>query len=163
MTDFNEARWIEAWMDTYIHYALLLLYFKDDTLKIYDPQDQKFVNETFPNYDEACSWLWEDEYHKIETRYVFEEDEILTSIEPFIRDKSKLTETQWVEVWIEFVYNPNIFLLYGFKDGSLKIFNPKDKGHERATFSSYAEAYDWLSEDEYDHIRTRLYLIDDPE
>ncbi len=163
MPEFTEAKWVEAWMDTYIHYVLVLICFKDDTLKIYDPQDRKLVNETFPEYGEACHWLYEDEYNQIETRYIFEEDEILTSIKPLTLDKSKSIGTEWVEVWIEFINSPNIFLLYGFKDGSLKIFNPKDKGHERASFSSYVEAYDWLSEDEYDHIRTRLYLIDDTE
>jgi hypothetical protein len=72
VTDFSEAIWIEAWMDTKIHYVLLLVCLLDGTLKIYDPQEQKLVDETFTSYQEARWWLVDDEYIRIEIRYQFD-------------------------------------------------------------------------------------------
>lgn len=72
MTDFSVAIWIEAWMDTNIHYVLLLVCLLDGTLKIYDPQEQKLVDETFASYQEARRWLVEDEFTHIEIRHQFD-------------------------------------------------------------------------------------------
>ncbi|MCQ3930865.1 MAG: hypothetical protein DPW16_10435 [Chloroflexi bacterium] len=76
MLDFTDAKWVEAWIEyVYYDYVLLLYGFADDTFKIYDPQEKSLVNEIFHSYDEACFWLGEDEFTKIDARYLINDSE----------------------------------------------------------------------------------------
>jgi hypothetical protein len=67
---YIDAEWVEAWIEDYSLYVLLLLKRKNGEYIIIDPQEKNKVCAVLPNYEEAETWLLEDEFNIIQTRYM---------------------------------------------------------------------------------------------
>lgn len=70
----------------------------------------------------------------------------------------ELSQAEWVEVWISYIYYDYVLLLYGFKDGTLKIYDPQEKHIINEIFSTYYDADLWFGDDEFTRIDSR-YLV----
>lgn len=66
-------------------------------------------------------------------------------------------QINWIEVWIHtnIMY---ILLLQGYKNGSIKLYDPQQRQVSQSSFESYEEAYFWLREDEYDLVEGRMEI-----
>ncbi|HLP91853.1 MAG TPA: hypothetical protein VK184_25100 [Nostocaceae cyanobacterium] len=51
-----------------------------------------------------------------------------------------------------------ILLLQGYKNGSIKLYDPQQRQVSQSSFESYEEAYFWLREDEYDLVEGRMEI-----
>jgi hypothetical protein len=71
-------------------------------------------------------------------------------------DKIQISQAEWVEVWISYIYYNYVLLLYGFKDGTLKIYDPQEKHIINEIFSTYYDADLWFGDDEFTRIDTRI-------
>lgn len=61
----------------------------------------------------------------------------------------------WVEAYTSF--GRYWLILRQLVDGTFELYDPQEQAI-REKFTTYDEAYDWLSEDEYDRIEGRHYL-----
>jgi hypothetical protein len=70
----DAVRWIEVWLDSAAKgdYLLLLRQMASGRLELIDPQRDRELVRVFQSYDEACTWLNEDEYDLVEGRWTIE-------------------------------------------------------------------------------------------
>lgn len=160
MLDFNEAKWAEGWIDILTQYVLVVFCFADDLLAIYDPQLGKLLSETFPNYQDARYWLTEDEFDEIQSRYVFDQPITPSPLEQNTSQGSVLSQAEWVEVWMSYADYEYVFLLYGFMDGTLRIYDIREKVLINEIFTSYLDADIWLSDEETTTLDEHLLIKD---
>jgi hypothetical protein len=64
-----DAEWLEAWIDDSSLYILLLVKRKSGEYIIINPQEKNKVSAVLQNYSHAETWLLEDEFNLIQTRY----------------------------------------------------------------------------------------------
>ncbi len=67
--------WFEVWYDwsAYPPYVLILLHYESDaSFHVYDPAEKE-TRQIFKTYEDACDWLWEDEYTKVTGRMIDED------------------------------------------------------------------------------------------
>ena len=70
MLDTKNVKWLEVWIDSASASYFLVLYLDiNGRYMIVDPLKgfEKIID--FYSYEDACTWLNEDEYDLIETRY----------------------------------------------------------------------------------------------
>jgi hypothetical protein len=67
----DQVAWVEVWLDLSTLYVLILRE-NAGRPEIYDPIEKRVI-ERFDRYEDACSWLWEDEYTRVEGRLTADE------------------------------------------------------------------------------------------
>lgn len=68
----KRTTWVEVWIDSASRgdYLLMLRALEDGSLEVIDLQKGKEVVRTFASYEAAVHWLSEDEYDRVEGRWV---------------------------------------------------------------------------------------------
>ena len=70
----DEVKWVEVWFDSDLagDYVLVLRELANGLLELVDPQEGRKVITTFGTYAAAVDWLWEDEYHLVTGRWIYD-------------------------------------------------------------------------------------------
>jgi hypothetical protein len=63
----DRYQWVEVWLEEVTPYFLVLGGVSDSAFEVFDPKEDKVVHSASA-YDDACNWLWEDEFTRVNGR-----------------------------------------------------------------------------------------------